>query len=1131
MALVEGAVLSASFQVLFEKLASPIFKEIGSRWGVSKDLKKLMRKLLLINDVLNDAEERKISNSAVKLWLNDLQQLAYDAEDIVDEYETENQLSKLAAGAQTNTNQVLNLLSSSFNSSVSALNYSQEMTFKMKDITERLEDLVEQMDVLELRKRIEGKGKENNLIVNRPATSSLVDESHIHGRESDKNKIIELLVTNEPLKNKVGILPIVGMGGMGKTALAQLIYNDERVVNHFELRAWVWVSEEFVLERLTKSILESITQISSDLKDLDPLQCKLKETLRGKRFLLVLDDIWNENADYWDVLKIPFMAGKEGSKILVTTRSKLVSSLMRTDADFELDGLEDEDCWSLFSRRAFAGRDDPLAHHQNLQAIGKEIVKKCRGLPLAAKALGGLLHSKVDKHYWSYMLRSEIWDLPEEKSNIMPALRLSYTHLPANVKRCFAYCSIFPKGYRFEKEELVLLWMAEGFLPSRGGIRAEDRGYQYFDDLVSRSLFQHSGNDRSSEYVLHDLIHDLAVSISGEISFRHGGSGRGNSTIDQSCLQISKSTRHSSLFTKYNEELNFEDLYEAKNLRTFLLRSEFGNGLEYRIHVPHISSKWRFLRVLCLPGIHNLVLPDSIGMLIHLRYLDFQHTCIENFPASIGKLYNLQTLILGACRICSRLGAPKDIANLVNLRHIRVIIESNYIDIPDGMPHGIGRLTSLQTLTHFGVGKNKGARLGDLKNLVHIQGGLSILQLENVDGLNETIEANLKDKQKLDRLWLCWGDGERRNDEEETIEHLEPPMGIEELNIEYYFGERMPRWIVILPNLVKLELICCETIRVLPPLGQLPSLKHLKFFGMHGIRHIGSEFYGDGNVKGFPLLETLEFDGMTQLEEWSGVNGLVAFPHLQKLEVTGCFKWRGFSSSIKFPALELLNITDCEGITSLEMPRNPSLNDDDSGGDSEDMFPCLLKLGIVECPNLQEIMPDIQHKLSCLVSLKISGGLARTPGLFSYPAGGLPITIRSLDISGWNSLENFHPMGGLLRLTSVEELTIGINEGLMSFPDEVDWMLPIALKHLTLSCCWDLVTLQTQGLPITLTHLEIFHCDKLQHLPEEDLPHSITHLEITFCPLLEESCKRNQGRDWSKISHIPNITINRTRIS
>ena len=236
--------------------------------------------------------------------------------------------------------------------------------------------------------------------------------------------------------------------------------------------------------------------------------------LSGRRFLFVLDDIWNENLIDWQLLLTPLKVGACGSRIIVTTRNISVASIIQAFVTHHLSHLLDEECWSLFAKHAF--RTSNPDEHPTLKRIGGKIVEKCRGLPLATKTLGGLLQSEVEADEWRNILNSEIWDLPIDKSSILPALRLSYYHLPPYLKRCFAYCSIFPKSYEFKKEKLVLLWMAEGFLqqPS-GNDTTEEAGDKYFRELLSRLFFQPSTQKKQC-FMMHDLINDLAQFASGE---------------------------------------------------------------------------------------------------------------------------------------------------------------------------------------------------------------------------------------------------------------------------------------------------------------------------------------------------------------------------------------------------------------------------------------------------------------------------------------------------------------------------------------------------------------------------------------------------------------------------------------
>ena len=196
------------------------------------------------------------------------------------------------------------------------------------------------------------------------------------------------------------------------------------------------------------------------------------------------------------------------SKIIVTTRNDGVSSTMGTTPAYKLKELSKDACLHVFTQHALGETDFTV--HPELEEIGRKILDKCKGSPLAAKVLGGLLRTKHDRDEWKHVLNSKMWDIPEEKSSMFPILKLSYQYLPSHLKRCFAYCSLFPKDYEFEEKELVLLWMGEGLVQEiERNESMEDLGGEYFRDLLGRSFFQQSSSNKSL-FVMHDLINDIA---------------------------------------------------------------------------------------------------------------------------------------------------------------------------------------------------------------------------------------------------------------------------------------------------------------------------------------------------------------------------------------------------------------------------------------------------------------------------------------------------------------------------------------------------------------------------------------------------------------------------------------------
>ncbi|KAL4355078.1 hypothetical protein GQ457_06G003270 [Hibiscus cannabinus] len=529
MALVGEAFLSASIEVLLNRIVSSDVSYIisGNKKLEAVLLNKLEPTLMSVKALLDDAETKQITNSNVRSWIDRLKDAVYDAEDLLDEIATEALRRKLESQYQTATSTVKQV--TSFFSSLNP--FKDGMVAKLEDILGRLEPLINQKHIARL-------GLKENCRAEKPfqrsPATSLVDDSGVYGRDGAKEEILRFLNPQNPTENRIDVIPIVGMGGLGKTTLARLIYNDSRVDDWFEIKAWVCVSEEFDAFKLTKTLLQQITGSCDDRLSLNQLQLQLKEKHSGKKFLFVLDDVWNEDYAVWDDLRTLFSCGAQNSKIIVTTRNQVVADIMRTIPTYCLETLSYDDCWKLFERHAFDNTTP--SNHPELLAIGEEIVKKCGGLPLAAKALAGLLRCKLDAVEWNRILHSNFWEIKND--SCIPALRLSYYYLPSHLKHCFAYCSIFPKDYEFQKEQLIRLWMAEGLLEvPRDNGHTEERGHEYFKDLTSRSFFQQSKGNKTC-FIMHDLICDLAKSITGEFICRLEGSG-GSS-------EITERTRHLS---------------------------------------------------------------------------------------------------------------------------------------------------------------------------------------------------------------------------------------------------------------------------------------------------------------------------------------------------------------------------------------------------------------------------------------------------------------------------------------------------------------------------------------------------------------------------------------------------------
>ncbi|XP_078158524.1 disease resistance protein RGA2-like [Carex rostrata] len=906
--------LSALIPVVLRKAADSLFQRIGEMWGINDQRERLHNMLLEIQAVLPDAEHQGNSNVAVKSWLEKLKSAAYDADDLLDEFRYE----ELCQDAVRRGHKVSNV--SAFFSLKSHPLLCYKMSEKLKKVVGRVDGLVVQMRSFGF---VHGQSQQ---VANRIRTDSLVVESKVVGRDKDKDKIVRLLLEgceSDDLK----AVPIVGMGGLGKTTLAQLVYNDPRVKQYFNLPLWVCVSDDFNIGHLIKSIIELVEKkCKLPIDNMELLQSKLRQVLSGKRYILVLDDVWNENVDEWERLRVILNCGDPGSVVIVTTRSGRVATIMGTVESYNLGCLGEEDSWRLFQKKAFS---KGVKECQELVEIGRKMVQNCRGLPLSINTLGSLMSFKFDVREWLAVLEeSKIWKQSPAKDGVLLVLKLSYDHLPSYMKQCFAYCAVYPKDYEMDKEKLIQFWMANGFIPSDGLCSFEMKGNDIFNELAWRSFFQEvrqvswrwieypeyqtrEGYCSETKCKMHDLMHDLAQSIMGAQC--------------HSTLEVPAKLNH-PMINVHHISLRTLPLDINKVIDCFpSIRSLISSSLYYG---PNYVKKTGFLRSNSLrilelhvePIWKTIFTPEKMK---HLRYLEFSNYKITSLPEAISTLYLLQTLRLFYCNDLKKL--PEGMRYMGSLRHLYIERCYNL----RSMPEGLGQLNCLQILTTYIIGTNAGNGIRELNNLNNIHGQLHLYNIGKINNIVDAMEANLLAKQNLDDLALCWGMPKhpqrvdsnlpKSNGPEvmhcnhfEVLDALKPCNKLKVFKIKEYRGDKLPDWMTeyhMLENLIEMYIIECREWSEIPPVEKLPFLRILKLKHLDKLRHlcniesISAEGGEDAQVA-FPSLKYMKLSEMPELCSW-------------------CEGEVGNKSSLTFFKLETLKVHNCPQLTAI--PIVPSL--------------------------------------------------------------------------------------------------------------------------------------------------------------------------------------------------------------